>query len=178
MKLIRSITVGLAAVAVSALALADGAPRHKRAAAAPAKDVSEASADVPAANADQLQAMALTLLGSFDCGDKDELVVTRSPDHDGYVVVRHGKQQFMMRPVRSETGAVRLEDVRGEMLMVQIPSKSMLMDTKLGKRVADACRNDVQKKEVVSADSLGISAPGQVDTNSAGQPASPLVAKR
>lgn len=176
MKHLRSITVCLVACAFSATVSAQGATRHKRAA-APAKVESEAPVNVPTASADQLQAMALTLFGSFDCGDKDELVVTRSADHDGYVMVQHGKQKFMMRPVRSETGAVRLEDVRGEMLMVQIPSKSMLMDSKLGKRVADACRNDEQKKEIDSANSLGISAPGQVDTAAAAT-ASPLTARR
>ena len=35
-----------------------------------------------------------------------------------------------MKPVLSSTGAIRLEDVRGETLMVQIASKSMLLNVK------------------------------------------------
>lgn len=177
MKILRTFALCVAASAIGVAAQADGASRHKRTPAAQVKSAPAVPVTVPAAGVEQLQAMALTLFGSFDCGDKDVLVVTPSVDHAGYVEVEHGKHRFMMKPVRSDTGAVRLEDVSGEMLMVQIPSKSMLMDTKLGKRVADACRNDAQKKEVDTANSLGISAPGQVDTAAPATPAS-LTARR
>ncbi len=118
----------------------------------------------PPADADeeQLVAAALTLFGQYDCEYDQKLMVSRNPSANGYVDVSHGKRTFVMKPVRSPTGALRLEEVSGSMLMVQIPSKSMLMDTKLGKRVVDACKNDEQRKEVDTANSLGISAPGQM----------------
>lgn len=163
MKRLQPLTACLAACTLS---LAAQAGTHQRKAPAKAAQAApEAPVVIPAASAEQLQAMALTLFGSFDCGPKDVLIVTRSVDHEGYVEVKHGKDSFMMKPVRSSTGAVRLEDVTGKMLMVQIPAKSMLMDTKLGQRVADACRNDEQKQVVESANSLGISAPGQVQVS-------------
>ncbi|MEO7853767.1 MAG: hypothetical protein ABIR94_16175 [Rubrivivax sp.] len=138
--------------------------------------VKEAEPDVvatppPAADEEQLVAAALTLFGQYDCEYDQKLMVSRNPSANGYVDVSHGKRIFTMKPVRSPTGAVRLEEVSGSMLMVQIPSKSMLMDTKLGKRVVDACKSDEQRKEIESADSLGISAPGQMALGSAATPA-------
>ena len=58
--------------------------------------------------------------------------ITQSPKYSAYVDVKHGKDDWLMKPVLSSTGAVRLEDVHGETLMVQIASKSMLLNVKTG----------------------------------------------
>ena len=46
---------------------------------------------------------------------------------------------------RSSTGAVRLEDVKGNTLLIQILTKSMVMDRKAGRRLVDGCVHDVQR---------------------------------
>jgi hypothetical protein len=46
----------------------------------------------------------------------------------------------------SSTGALRLEDVTGRTLMLQIANKSMLMDTKIGQRLVDNCVHPEQAK--------------------------------
>jgi hypothetical protein len=53
--------------------------------------------------------------------------------------------------VLSSTGAVRLEDVGGETLMVQIASKSMLLNVKQGKRLVDECICPKQRELVAEA---------------------------
>jgi len=50
-----------------------------------------------------------------------------------------------MKPVLSSTGALRLEDVKGVGLLIQIANKSMLMDTKAGKRLVDDCVHEKQR---------------------------------
>jgi hypothetical protein len=65
---------------------------------------------------------------------------------------------------------VRLEAVgNGPMLMVQIPTKSMLMDTVRGRRIVDACVHEEQVKEARTAqtdtNALGMNLAGQVDTS-------------
>jgi hypothetical protein len=69
--------------------------------------------------------------------------------------------------VRSTTGALRLEEVgAGPMLLVQIPAKSMLMDTVRGRRIVDACVHEEQAKEVpADSNSLGMNLPGQVSAS-------------
>ena len=84
------------------------------------------------------------------------------------MVVTFSSKAYTMKPVRSSTGAVRLEEVgNGPMLMVQIPTKSMLMDTARGRRIVDACVHEVQAKEALadnSSNALGMNLAGQVNT--------------
>lgn len=132
----------------------------KAAAAAPA-----APAPLPAADEEQMRAAAETYYGPYDCEFKQTLSISKHPS-DGYVVVTFASKAYTMKPVRSRTGAVRLEEVdQGPMLMVQIPAKSMLMDTVRGRRIVDACVNEIQAKEVVTdTNALGMNLPGQVNT--------------
>ena len=55
----------------------------------------------------------------------------------------------LMRPVLSTTGAVRLEDVKGETLMVQIATKSMLLNVKTARRIVDECVS-ARRRELIA----------------------------
>ena len=46
-----------------------------------------------------------------------------------------------MVPVVTATGAIRLEDAAGGAVWLQLGNKSMLMDQKQGRRLADVCMN-------------------------------------
>ena len=94
---------------------------------------------LPAAGEEQREAFKLVHLGRYECEFKQVLDVAPSPRAESYVDVTLGKQTWTMKPVLSSTGARRLEDVDGAMLVVQIAYKSMLMDVKAGRRVADEC---------------------------------------
>ena len=63
-----------------------------------------------------------------------------------------------MKPVLSSTGALRLEDVKGRMLMLQIANKSMLLDTQVGQRIVDGCVHEKQRVQKV-ADAGNVAAP-------------------
>ncbi len=52
--------------------------------------------------------------------------------------------KYHMTPVTSATGAVRLEDQRAGAVWIQIANKSMLMNQKLGQRMADECMSPQQ----------------------------------
>jgi cytochrome c2 len=52
-----------------------------------------------------------------------------------------------MTPVETTTGAVRLEDTQAGAMWLQLPNKSMLMNSKLGQRMADECQSDHQTAE-------------------------------
>jgi len=51
---------------------------------------------------------------------------------------------YHMAPVPTTTGAVRLEDAAAGAVWLQIANKSMLMDQKQGRRMADACVSSTQ----------------------------------
>lgn len=106
---------------------------------------------VPEATQEQIQAAQLVYLGSYACEFSQTVDIALSPKHTGYVDVKHGKGQWLMKPVLSSTGAVRLEDVLDETLMVQIASKSMLLNVKTGRRVVDECVSPRQRELIEAA---------------------------
>jgi hypothetical protein len=97
----------------------------------------------PAAG-EQLAAAAMTYFGDYACEFNQRLQVSLNPSSDGYVDVRFGQQSHTMKPVLSSTGALRLEDVRGRLLLLQIALKSMLLDVQAGRRLVDECVHEQQ----------------------------------
>lgn len=111
-------------------------------AAAPAPVV---EAPLAEATPEQLAAADQTYFGAYGCEFDQTLSVAVNPKHPGYVDVDFKKQVFVMKPVMSSTGALRLEDVKGRALMIQIANKSMLMDVKAGQRMVDECLHERQR---------------------------------
>ena len=62
----------------------------------------------------------------------------------GRFVLDAGHKRFTLDPVVTSTGAVRLEDVSSGAVWIQLANKSMLMNQKLGQRIADDCMNPQQ----------------------------------
>ncbi len=99
---------------------------------------------LPPAAGEQLAAAALILFGDYACEFGKSLRVSLNPKFDGYVDLLFDKQMFTLKPVLSHTGALRLEDVGGRLLLVQIAFKSMVMDVKIGQRLIDDCVHQTQ----------------------------------
>jgi len=144
----------VAAVTVGALcAAATGAV----AATKPAKPAAKPGAKKPAplvlpdAGPEQLEAAQLVYYGHYDCELKQVVDIAANGQHAGYVDVKHGKATYLMKPVLSSTGAVRLEDVKGETLLVQIANKSMLLNVKQGRRIVDECVSPKQRELMEAA---------------------------
>lgn len=170
MRVITSVSIGAVALALAGMAVAQEKLAAKTATKAPAKSAA-APPPMPmptlgVASAEQLLATAQAYLGPHDCEFKQTLSVSKH-QVDGYLVVTFSSKAYTMKPVRSSTGAVRLEEVDGgPMLLVQIPAKSMLMDTARGRRIVDACVSEAQAKEAATDNNaLGMNLSGQVDTS-------------
>lgn len=104
-----------------------------------------------AATAEQVDAAERVYYGIYDCEFKQVIDIVASPKYPSYVDVKHGKADYLMKPVLSSTGAIRLEDVRGETLMVQISSKSMLLNVKTAQRIVDECVSPKQRELIEAA---------------------------
>lgn len=148
------------------------APAAKEAAAAPAekktpvKQVKRSAKKEPPApvpevevvmvDADAIQLLAAkeVLVGESGCEFGQKIEVGVNPSHPGYIDLNFNKKTYTMKPVLSATGAVRLEDVRSETLMIQIASKSMVMNQKTGQRLVDNCVHPDQ--QTVTADTTQV----------------------
>ena len=71
-------------------------------------------------------------------------VHVRPARRTGLFVVSTKGYRFLMHPVESRTGAIRLEDAKRGAMWLQLGNKSMLMSQKLGRRLADECQSPQQ----------------------------------
>lgn len=154
--MIRSAVLAVAFAFAGVSALAQTTPAAKPAAkpakaTAPAKKKAAAAAPLPAADQSQLDAAERTHYGPYACDMKQTVNVSKNAKSPGYVDLTFGKKVYTMKPVLSSTGALRLEDVKGVGLFIQIANKSMLMDTKAGKRLVDSCVHEKQRAAAEAA---------------------------
>jgi hypothetical protein len=83
--------------------------------------------------------------GTIPCELGTSVAVNADDGHPGFYNVTAGKQRYYMHPVESRTGVIRLEDDRAGAVWLQLGNKSMLMDQKQGRRVADDCVSPQQR---------------------------------
>ena len=106
---------------------------------------------VPDATPDQVRAADMVYTGRYECEFSQNIEIVQSLKYSAYVDVKDKHGSWLMKPVLSSTGAIRLEDVRGETLMVQIASKSMLLNVKTGHRIVDDCVSPKQRELIQAA---------------------------
>ena len=125
------------------------APR--KAAAAAAAAVGGAGAGVAVAalapralNAEEMKLADRVYTGRINCELGKHVNVTRDEKSPGHFFVSGQGFSYHMSPVGTSTGVVRLEDQRAGATWLQIANKSMLMNQKQGKRMADECMSPEQ----------------------------------
>jgi len=148
---LASSVIAVALALAGGVAMAADAPEKKKP--RPAKPAAAArEVKLPEATPDQEKAAELVYYGVYECEFNQNMNILASTTHHFYVDVKHGKTTWLMKPVLSTTtGAVRLEDVKGETLMVQIASKSMLLNVKTRQRIVDACVSPRQRELLEAA---------------------------
>ena len=89
--------------------------------------------------------------GRMPCELGAFVTVTADPATPGHFHVEGKGFKYFMSPVATTTGTVRLEDQKGGAVWLQIANKSMLMNQKLGQRLADEC---MSPEQVVVAEAI------------------------
>ncbi len=107
----------------------------------------------------QLEIAGRVLTGTADCELNQTVRVEPRADRPGHFRVAFRNATYTMVPEETSTGAVRLYDPRAGVVWLQIPTKSMLMNAKVGQRVVDACMQTEQR--------IAASAPASMHTASA-----------
>ena len=82
--------------------------------------------------------------GRIACKSNTYVNVLNDAQNPGHFVVSGSGFSFHMSPVATTTGVVRLEDANAGAVWLQIANKSMLMNQKQGKRLADECMSPQQ----------------------------------
>ena len=148
--------IGLLAMAVllnaSAFAQPAKKPTQRAAKASPAAPVPEVQL-----TPGQLEAANRVLTGSADCEFRQTVQLTAIDGRAGHFKLVFGKLSYTLVAQETTTGAVRLEDRKAGVVWLQIPTKSMLLNAKVGQRMVDSCVHEQQRFAVAPANSsLGI----------------------
>ena len=99
----------------------------------------DTNTDVALSEAD-LAVAQLVHTGKIQCELGADVTVTADEKKPGFFSVSTKGAKYRMHPVESRTGAIRLEDPRAGAMWLQIANKSMLMNQKMGLRLADDCQ--------------------------------------
>ena len=83
-------------------------------------------------------------VGHLPCELGASIRMTADAHTPGYFDLQGKGYKYRMRPVATSTGAIRLEDKKAGAVWLQLANKSMLMDQKNGRRLADECAHPDQ----------------------------------
>lgn len=111
----------------------------------PAKKKSNASLPRPTAidpadlTAEQLELASQVLVGRIDCALGESVTITPDVPVPGKFLLETAQAHYIMHPVASRTGAIRLESNWAGAVWIQVANKSMLVSDLDGSRLADDC---------------------------------------
>jgi hypothetical protein len=90
-------------------------------------------------------------IGTVPCELGTTVTLAADAKYPGYFNVQVKTLKYRMFPVETSTGAIRLEDKKAGAVWLQLGNKSMLMNQKLGQRLADDC---MSPQQIAVAESL------------------------
>jgi len=122
--------------------------------------------DAPASSED-LGIAQRVHLGAMPCELGATVHLSSDPAAPGYFHVTGKGFRYRMKPVATTTGAIRLEDPKAGAVWLQLANKSMLMDQKNGRRVADECAHPDQV--AFAKDMVNNPPPALIDTTGMGR---------
>ncbi|MDP3138981.1 MAG: hypothetical protein Q8N17_21920 [Burkholderiaceae bacterium] len=111
---------------------------------APAAEPQAAVAQEPPLGPAELAIAERVHVGHLPCELGAVVRLMADPAKPGYFTMETKTARYRMMPVVTSTGAVRLEDRHGGAVWLQLMNKSMLMNHKLGQRLADDCMSPAQ----------------------------------
>lgn len=115
-----------------------------------AKGLALATETVEAISEGQLDVASRVLIGASDCEFNQQISVQPLAGVPGYFTISHKGKRYRMLPRETATGAVRLEDPGAGVVWLQIPTKSMLMNARIGQRLVDNCLHLAQRIAVTA----------------------------
>ncbi len=111
---------------------------------APAKHAEPKLLEPVVLSPEQMAIANKVLVGKINCELGAVVLMTNDEHSPGRFFLDMGSKRYVMLPVVTSTGAVRLEEESSGAVWLQLGNKSMLMNQKEGKRLADECMNPDQ----------------------------------
>ncbi|MFC0252885.1 hypothetical protein [Massilia consociata] len=92
-----------------------------------------------------------TVVTEYACELGNKLTIYTNASDDAHIALRWKKRLHRMNRVGTTTGALRFENPYWGLVWIGIPSKGILLDSKLNRQLANECKNAEQAATVTAA---------------------------
>ena len=92
-----------------------------------------------------------TRVTEYTCELNNKVTIYTNEGDDSHIALRWKKRLHRMERVGTTTGALRFENTNFRLVWIGIPSKGILLDSRLNRQLANECKNAEQSKPIVAA---------------------------
>jgi len=92
-----------------------------------------------------------TVVTDYACELNNKLTIYTNAQDDGHIALRWKNRLHRLDRIGTTTGALRFENPKFGLIWIGIPSKGILLDSKLNRQLANECKNAEQAKPLVAA---------------------------
>ena len=91
-----------------------------------------------------------TTITEYQCELGNKITIFHNDNDSGHIALRWKKKIHRLERVGTTTGALRFENLSYGLIWIGIPSKGMLLDSKLNRQLANECKNAEQSRPAVA----------------------------
>jgi hypothetical protein len=92
-----------------------------------------------------------TVVADYACELNNKVTIYTNEKDTGHIALRWKNRLHRLERVGTTTGALRFENTKFGLIWIGIPSKGILLDSKLNRQLANECKNAEQAKPLVAA---------------------------
>ena len=92
-----------------------------------------------------------TKVTEYSCELNNKVTIYSNEGDDSHIALRWKKRLHRLERVGTTTGAMRFENTNFRLIWIGIPSKGILLDSRLNRQLANECKNAEQSKPIVAA---------------------------
>jgi hypothetical protein len=96
-----------------------------------------------------------TIVAEYACELNNKVTIYTNEKDSGHIALRWKNRLHRLERVGTTTGALRFENTKFGLIWIGIPSKGILLDSKLNRQLANECKNAEQAKPLVAVASVG-----------------------
>jgi hypothetical protein len=91
-----------------------------------------------------------TVVTDYACELNNKITIYTNEKDGGHIALRWKNRLHRLDRVGTTTGALRFENTKFGLIWIGIPSKGILLDSKLNRQLANECKNAEQAKPLVA----------------------------
>jgi hypothetical protein len=91
-----------------------------------------------------------TVVADYACELNNKVTIYTNEKDNGHIALRWKNRLHRLDRVGTTTGALRFENTKFGLIWIGIPSKGILLDSKLNRQLANECKNAEQAKPLVA----------------------------